>query len=92
MSPAKNTTITNKNVANKNVANKNANVINANKNSGMDNTKLSERYRICYDALLEKEISWKKDVIINNTGQKDRVVDEFCQKVIEMAESDTPLN
>lgn len=71
---------------------KKVHAINVNENINMDKIELSERYRIAYNKTLEQEPFWKKDVIINNTGQRDRIVDEFCQKVIEMAESDTSLN
>jgi len=71
---------------------KKVHAINVNENINMDKIELSERYRIAYNKTLGQEPFWKKDAIINNTGQRDRIVDEFCQKVIEMAESDTSLN
>lgn len=79
-------------VAKKVNAVKKVHAINANENTNMDKIQLSERYRIAYNKTLEQEPFWKKDVIINNTGQRDRIVDEFCRKVIEMAESDTFFN
>lgn len=54
--------------------------------------KLSERYKVAYQTVLDQEPFWKKDVIIHNTGQQDRVVEEFCKKVVELAESEAELN
>jgi hypothetical protein len=58
----------------------------------MQKIKLSQRYKTAYNKVLEQEPFWKKDVIIHNTGQQDRIVDEFCQKVVELAESEAELN
>lgn len=79
-------------VAKKINAAKKVHAINENENIDMDKIELSERYRIAYDKVFDQELAWKKDVIINNTGQRDRIVNEFCKKVIEMAESDISLN
>ena len=53
---------------------------------------MPQRYQIAYSKVLDQQPFWKKDVIMENTGQKDRVVDEFCKQVIELAESDLKLN
>jgi hypothetical protein len=61
---------------------------------GLQNSsvKLPQRYESAYLKILEEQDSWKKNAIVKNTGQKDRVVDEFCKQVVELAESDAELN
>ena len=49
---------------------------------------MSQRYQEAYSKVLDQQPFWKKSVIMENTGQKDRVVDEFCKQVAELAESD----
>tara|TARA_Y100000004_G_C8781756_1_gene355309 strand:- start:324 stop:611 length:288 start_codon:yes stop_codon:yes gene_type:complete len=53
---------------------------------------MSQRYQVAYSKVLDQQPFWKKAVIMENTGQEDRVVNEFCKQVVELAESDLKLN
>ena len=53
---------------------------------------MSQRYQVAYLKVLDQQPFWKKTVIMENTGQEDRVVNEFCKQVVELAESDLKLN
>jgi hypothetical protein len=53
---------------------------------------MAQRYQAAYLKVLEQQPFWKKSSIIENSGQKDRVVSEFCKQVIELAESDMQIN
>lgn len=54
---------------------------------------LAEKYRMCYDLCFEKlSPDVKKRVVVAraNPDAQDRMVSDFCKRVIEMAQLDPP--
>jgi hypothetical protein len=53
---------------------------------------MAKRYNLAYNYVFEKQVSWKKELIIKGEGQSyDRVWEDFVAEMTKLAESNREI-